>query len=200
MTQPFSIQPAAMGLVLWNPTEEDFHMQYSGVSLTMKAGDKEQFEMNCARHLLNGFGARGLTSLTYGCDESKVSTDARERNREFNIRQVENFNKDNESRKITGRGQVTPSSDIKKYALKYGLQLFEPYRVQDEERSDISSTKRENEALKTQMAEMQEMLRTLMEAKKKEKVEHTCDICGTSFEYLSSLGHHKKTCKPKEAA
>jgi hypothetical protein len=159
----------------------------------MKAGDKEQFEMNCAKHLLNAFGARGLTSLSYGCDEEKVRLDALARNREFKIRQVENFNKDNEGRKITGRGHVSASESVKKYAIELGLQLFEPYRVQDEEREEISNTKKENESLKSEMAELKEMMKALMAKKKKE--EFICETCGREFDYASSLAHHMKTCK-----
>ena len=72
--QPFNIEMTTIGMVLWNPTDEDFDdMQYAGISISLKAGEKQAFAMKCATHLLNAFGQRGLTSLIYGADEERVS-------------------------------------------------------------------------------------------------------------------------------
>ncbi len=171
MENPFSIQQAAIGLTLFNPTNEVFEMQYSGISLTMNPGDKEQFEINCARHLLNSFGQRGLTSLSYGADEEKTGKEAIARNIEFKKKQVVEYNQRNENRKQMQLGYLPPTSHVKKYAIELGLELLEPYAVRDEERAGITATKQENLELKAEMAELREMMKTLMSGKQTQKTQ-----------------------------
>jgi hypothetical protein len=162
MNQPFSIETTTIGLMLFNPTSEDLDMQYAGVSLTMKSGEKHLYEIACAKHLLNAFGQRGLTSLTYGCDEEKVRQAAVERNHEFKVKQVVDYNQRNENRKMMNLGFLPPTPFVKKYALELGINLLEPYNVREEERAGIAAGKMENEALKQEMAELKEMMKQLM--------------------------------------
>jgi hypothetical protein len=150
---PFSIQMTTIGMVLWNPTEEDFHMQYAGISITLKAGQEEAFAMKCATHLLNAYGQRGLTGLTYGCNKEKVGEDGVRRNFEFRKKQVVEYNQRNEARKQMRLGYLPPTEELKKYAIQLGIKLLEPYSVRDEERSAISETALQNEALRKQVAD-----------------------------------------------
>jgi hypothetical protein len=168
---PFSIQMTTVGLTLFNPTNEDFEMQYAGISIGLKSGQKEIFAIKCATHLLNAYGQRGLTSLTYGSDEEKVAKDAIQRNKDFKLKQVVEYNQRNESRKSMQLGYLPPSDSVKKYAIELGLKLLEPYAVRDEERAGISETKRENEALKEEMAELKAMMKQLMKKEPKEPSE-----------------------------
>ena len=171
MNQPFSIETTTIGLMLFNPTSEDMDMQYAGVSLTMKAGEKRLYEIACAKHLLNAFGQRGLTSLTYGCDEAKVKEDAIDRNHTFRVKQVVDYNQRNENRKMMNLGFLPPTPYIKKCAMELGIKLLEPYNVREEERAGIAEAKTENEALKQEMAELKAMMKQLMEQKEPEKQE-----------------------------
>ena len=93
-----------MSVVLWNPTNEDFDMQYAGRSFTLKSGQKATVNDACANHLLNAFGPRGLTFLSYGDDEKDIEIKAKERNYEFKKRQVQVYNQTNEQRKLTRLG------------------------------------------------------------------------------------------------
>jgi len=166
---PFNIQMTTVGLMIWNPTDEYLEMQYAGISIGLKPGEKQVFAIKCATHLLNAFGQRGLTSLTYGADEEKVGKEARQRNLDFRRKQVVEYNQRNEARKQMKLGYLPPSDIIKKYAIELGLTLLEPYAVREEERASISETKKENESLKAEMAELKAMMRQLMEKKEEVK-------------------------------
>jgi 6-phosphofructokinase len=170
MNQPFGIETTTIGMMLWNPTSEDFDMQYAGISITLKAGEKQLFALKCASHLLNGYGQRGLTSLQFGDEDNaeRIGKAAIQRNRDFKEKQVVEYNQRNEARKAMNLGYLPPTEMLKKYAIELGLKLLEPYAVRDEERAGISEAKRENEALKEEMADLKDMLKRLLEAQKKD--------------------------------
>jgi hypothetical protein len=168
----FSVDaPVGVGLVVWNPTVDDFDLQYAGFSFTIKAGEKRHLEINCANYALTAMGPRGLTSLVYGDEarESQIGADAISRNKEFKTRQIVLYNQQNENRKHMNLGYLPPADHLKKYALELGLKLLEPYSVRDEERNAISQTKAVNEDLSArlsaqdkEMAELKAMLKQLM--------------------------------------
>ena len=167
---------AGMSVVLWNPTNEDFDMQYAGRSFTLESGQKATVNDACANHLLNAFGPRGLTFLSYGDDEKDIEIKAKERNYEFKKRQVQVYNQTNEQRKLTRLGYLPPSKKLKEYALELGIELIEPYSMKDEERAAISKSTVENELLKAQAAqqakeitELKEMMKQLMSEKEPKK-------------------------------
>lgn len=167
--QPFSIEMTTVGLVLWNPTSEDLEMQYSGISIGLKAGERQAFAIKCATHLLNAFGQRGLTSLMHGADEAKVGKAAIQRNLDFKTKQVVEFNQRNEARFNMKLGYLVPSETIKKYAKELTLKLMEPYQVRDEERAGIAQAGAENADLRSklavqekEMAELKAMMKQFM--------------------------------------
>jgi hypothetical protein len=168
---PFSIQMTTVGLMLWNPTNETLDMQYAGISMSMKPGDREIFAIKCATHLLNAFGPRGLTSLVFGANEDKVGKEAVQRNIDFKTKMVVDYNQRNENRKAMQLGYLPPTEHIKTYARELKLTLLEPYAIRDEERVGISEAKKENESLKAELAELRGMLKQLMEAKKQPEPE-----------------------------
>ncbi|MFA5377336.1 MAG: hypothetical protein WC455_16415 [Dehalococcoidia bacterium] len=162
-----NLAPVTAGLVLWNPTNEDFDMQYSGVSFTLKSGEKREIEISAGKHLLNAFGPRGLTSLKYGdeANEERIGRDAIDRNIEFKKRQVVNYNQQNESRKHMNLGYLPPSDIMRRYSKELGLKLLEPYSVRDEERAGIADTRRENEELRNEISELREMMKSLIKSR-----------------------------------
>ena len=176
---PYAMETTTLGIMLWNPTSDPIDdMQYAGISLRLEPGEKQLFAIKCATHLLNAFGQRGLTSLTYGADEEKVGAAARERNEEFKKKQVIEYNQRNESRKQMGMGYLPPTPTVKQYAIDLGLQLLEPYSVRDEERNAISQTAAENKELRdkltaqaNEMAELKTMMQQLLAKKEPEKKE-----------------------------
>ncbi len=193
--KPFGIETSTIGLTLWNPTDEDLDMQYSGISLTLKAGEKWACEISCAKHLLNGFGARGLTSIPYGGNEEQIGAEAIKRNLEFKKRQIIEYNQRNENRKQQGMGYLPPTPYVKKCAIDLAIKLLEPYAIRDEEREGISATRQENEKLKAEMAELREMLKTIMDAPKppEKKGDFQCDVCEKWFSSPLALSGHKRS-------
>ncbi len=166
-----SLAPSGAGMVIWNPTNEDIDMQYAGISFTLKSGEKRDFDVNVANHIINSFGVRGLTPLKYGdeANEKKIGEDGIARNIEFKKRQITLYNQQNENRKHMNLGYQPPSAILKKYAIELGIKLLEPFTVRDEERAAISKSSAENEELKTklavqgtEMAELKAMMKQLM--------------------------------------
>ena len=175
---PYAIERTTIGIMLYNPTNENMDMQYAGISIRMEPGEKQLFALKCASHLLNAFGQRGLTSLEYGADEGKVAEAARKRNEEFKKKQVVEYNQRNENRKQMGMGYLPPTEEVKKYAIELGLKLLEPYAVRDEERSEIAQAKAQNSELQAklaaqanEMAELKAMMKELLEKKQEKKPE-----------------------------
>ena len=186
---PFSIEMTTVGLVLWNPTSEDLEMQYAGISIGLKANERQTFAIKCAMHLLNGFGQRGLTSLTHGCDEEKIGREAIQRNRDFKEKQVVEYNQRNENRKAMNLGFLPPTEQLKKYAIELGLKLLEPYTVRDEERAGITAAKQENETLKQEIAELREIMKKFMESKESAKDEEE-KLDGRKFDKRTVRGNY----------
>jgi len=172
-----SLAPIGAGMVVWNPTNEDIGIQYAGISFTIVSGEKRKFEINCANHIINSFGARGLTPLKYGdeANEEKIGKDGIERNLSFKKRQITLYNQQNENRKHMNLGYQPPTELLKKYAIELGLKLLEPFTVRDEERAGIAKASVENEELKQkleaqskEMAELKDMMKEFMAGPKSE--------------------------------
>jgi hypothetical protein len=184
-----------LGKVIFNPTNEDFDMQYAGVSFTLQAGQKMKIMDHAANHLLNAFGPRGLCDLSYGADEEKVAAQGRERNREFKIAQVTNFNVRNEARKHMQLGYLPPSELMKRYAKEMGIDLMQPYATKNVEKLEsderVAALERQNENLQEQISKMMEMMKAQMNLKK----EWACDYpgCGASFDKQIALEGHKRS-------
>ena len=159
---PFQIQMAALGLTLWNPTNETLDMQYAGISLSMEPTEapsqEHTYPVRCAMHLLNAYGQRGLTSVPYGCTAEQIERIRKEaitRNIEFKKHQVLVYNQTQEQRKMSGHlGYQMPTPELKQYAIELGVKLMEPYSFKDAEMAAVAKTSLEDDKLKMQMAEM----------------------------------------------
>jgi len=164
---PFNIEMTTVGMVLYNPTNEDLEMQYAGISIGLPAGQKQAFAIKCASHLLNAYGQRGLCSLMHGADEDRVGRAGIQRNYEFKKRQIVEYNQRNEARKAMKLGYLPPTEQLKAYAIELGIGLLEPYTVRDEERGVLSTLQQENIALKGQLSDLMGKFNELMEQIKK---------------------------------
>lgn len=185
-----------VGMVVFNPTNENFDMQYSGVSFTLKSGEKQTLASNAARHVLNSFGPRGLCYLQFGADEGKVATEGRNRNEDFKRRQVVEFNIRNENRKNMNMGYIPATPKIKEYALELGLELMQPYAPRDAERVKINEQNEEIETLRKSQTELLEKVNMLIATLKggggTAPLVHTCEICGLGFSHRHVLEKHKR--------
>ncbi len=170
------VKATGIGYMLWNPTNEDFPMQYAGRSFTLHSGERIEVNEKCANHVLNAFGQRGLTFLKYGDDEKTVGEEAIARNMDFKRAQVSRYNEMNEQRKLSRLGSLAATPILKKYALELGVELLAPYTLRDEEKEAIAKSTVENEILKQrlakqdeEMAEMRTMMKQLMSGNKTEE-------------------------------
>ena len=137
-----------MSIVIWNPTNEELKGQYSGRTFFFPSGAKIKVDDNAGNHLLHNLGDRGLTSLEYECDEKQVEADAIQRNKDFKTRQVIEFNQRNESRKQTNFPYLSPTKEVKAYAIELGMGLYEPFTPRDPEREGMAILRAENSQLK----------------------------------------------------
>lgn len=152
-----------MGMVVLNPTNEDFDMQFSGVSFSLKAGQKMVLAEHAAKHVLNAFGQRGLTYLAFGADEEALAADGKRRNKEFKIKQLTEFNIRNESRKNMNMGYLPPTQKLKEYALELGIELMQPYATRDLERTKMNAQDDEITALRRANSDLTEKVNKLIE-------------------------------------
>lgn len=121
-------------ITLWNPTDETFEMQFEGRMYRLEPGGKAKVSEPCGKHLLTGFGQRGLTSLEYGDEDQieKIRGDALSLNRAFKMRQVVEYNQRNESRKQMNMPFLLPPEHIRKYAKDLNIELLAPFSVRAE--------------------------------------------------------------------
>ncbi len=150
------------GTVLFNPTDEDFDLQYAGISFKIKPGEKLTVPTNCANHVLNSHGQKGLSRLIFGADEKKVADDGRKRNYDFKVRAVAKFNEVNENRKSQGLGAHIPSAQIRKYASQLGVVLTEPYAARDEEKVKIRTQDETIASLQATLAALQAQISAMV--------------------------------------
>jgi hypothetical protein len=160
-----------VGMVVFNPTNENFDMQFSGVSFTMKPGEKLSMAANAANHLLNSFSPRGLCYLAYGADEEKIAAAGKQRNDDFKRKQVTDFNISNENRKNMNLGYLPPTEKLKEYALELGLVLMQPYAPRDKERVQINEQSSEISEMRQTIADLTNLVNKLMASKEEPQKE-----------------------------
>jgi len=182
-------------IFLWNPTQEDMHFSYGGLSYVINAGKRMKVEEAMGKHVLNNLTARGMSKLIFdddgrSVDEDKIAADAIERNKEFKIRQVVSYNERNERRKASGQPYDVPTKEVKQYAAELGIDLLQPYTMAEGEKGQIGKLSQENQDLRSQVnalaTQMQELIKQLankapvVEEKKKNGAYELfeCGICG----------------------
>ena len=156
-------------IVLYNPTNEELQMQHSGISMSMKADTKLEVNDACGRHVLNAMGQRGLTQLTYGCDEEKIKNEALSRNLAFKKKQIMEYNQKNENRKQMGLAYLPPTTNVTDYSIELAITLLEPFTMKDAEKQKISEAETENKALKEEMAGLKTMMAEILEEQKRRR-------------------------------
>lgn len=154
-----------LSTTLWNPTNEQMDMQYSGHSFSLMPGEKwEGMEINCAKHVLNAYGQRGLTSLNYGDDEEKIKADAIQRNLDFKKKQVLEHNTRNEQKRQMGLAWIPPTAKIRSYADELGVELMEPAPLKEKTVNvdpEIARLRDENREMKDRMDKLMGMIESL---------------------------------------
>lgn len=160
-------------IVLYNPTNEMFEMQFEGRTYRIGPEEKLRVSEACGKHLLTGYGPRGLTGLEFG-DEANIDqirADGIKRNREFKLKCVIEYNQRNESRKQMNMPFLIPPEHIKNYARELNIELIAPFSVREEENARIQALTEQNRKLgealdkrDAEMAQMREMLESLMKS------------------------------------
>lgn len=159
-----------MSTVLFNPTnkldekfQELFRGQYLGVGQIIKPGQKVKVPDATARHLLNELAPRGLISLDYGDAEEARAKEGLERNREFKVKQLNDFNEKNSARKHQGLPYLWPTPTLKLYAEEIEVKLVESYQVDDAQLQKVNTLETENKDLREQMKEMNDKMNQILE-------------------------------------
>jgi hypothetical protein len=115
-------------------------------------------EINCAKHVLNAYGQRGLTSLNHGDDEERIGKDAIQRNLDFKRKQVFEHNTRNEQKRQMGMAWIPPSKKIREYADELGVELNEPAPLKEK----VPTADPEIARLRDENRQMQERMDKLM--------------------------------------
>lgn len=128
----------------------------------MFPGQRREVEVNCGKHVLNQFGARGLTFLTRDADEEQVKKEAIQRFIDFKRKQVLDHNTRNEQKRQMGLAWTPPSPTIRRYAEELGVDILEPTPLKqkgDVDSGIITYLMEENKSLKSQMKELMDLVR-----------------------------------------
>jgi flagellar biosynthesis GTPase FlhF len=170
-------------MVIKNPVpDEVLEFWFSGELMQLQPGQRIRVDDARGNHALSELGRRGLIKLEYGDEtngvEERRSEEGRRANLEFRRKQVIDFNQEQE-RRIQRKLAINEVPEhIKRYADQLGLKLFEPYTQTDEftkEKAELIGKLQQAEevarekdaslqALRSEMDEMRQMMRTLMAA------------------------------------
>lgn len=166
--------------VLVNYTNEFIKGMHAGQDYKFEGWDPEsgknpqKFRVSdrASNHLLmtQALYRRGLAQINEGDDEEQVKKDALDRNYKFKVQQLQVFNERNERRKSSGSAYVSANKWIKQYAEDTGIELFQPYSVEDKKKEDLRDLQTENAELKAGLAETRLEMRQMMDEMKKSMV------------------------------
>ena len=125
-----------MSTTLFNATNEDLEAQHIGVTTIIKKfpekGHMVLVDDAKARHLLNILAPRGLTTLDYGDEgdaKKKKAAEGRKRNKEFKIKQIVDFNQNQQQNEANKISYSHPTEALKQYSDELGLDLIKPYEL-----------------------------------------------------------------------
>lgn len=155
-------------IFLWNVTKEPFDYTYGGLNYRIEAGKRKKVSEAEGNHALNAIGSRGLTRLVFDDDgksinEEQIEKDALERNREFKIRQINNYNFQNQERKASGKSYNPPTAEVRRYAVELGIALLQGYDMATGEKEVIAKLSKENEAKDKKLEEQGTAIANLTE-------------------------------------
>jgi hypothetical protein len=168
--------------IIKNPTKELMEPMHGGKIFSFPEGHIMQVPVPSAKHILNEYGQRGLISLNYGDDtrpgknnpdislEDEKSEAGVRANHNFQIRQVEIYNQDNETRAQNKMGYVKPPAQIKEYADAHGLELIAPYSAPNNNQVEMNTLRDDNADLKDLVKQLIEQNKKIMASKDGEDV------------------------------
>ena len=155
-----------MSTILYNPTDENLEGFHIGNRYIIHPEEKMKVQDKAGRHLLTHLSTRGLVTLEFGDDEAEKAKEGLERNHAFKIKQIGTFNQLNEANKIQGLPYAQPPKAVAEYAKELGVDIKQPYLVENVQVQNQNQIKEENVELRQQMADMQKQLAELVNMKK----------------------------------
>jgi len=154
-----------MSQVLFNPTNEYISGFFAGIEIKLEPGKKLKVPDNCANHMINSHGPKGLVSLTWGDDEEQKGKEGIARNLEFKQKQIARYNYMNEQRRAKGLEWIVPTKEVKAYADELKIKLMQPWSLQIDDqagaKTEMKAMKAENASLKETLSEMAKTLAAL---------------------------------------
>lgn len=157
-----------MSTTLFNATNEDLEAQHIGVTTIIKKfpekGHMVLVDDAKARHLLNILAPRGLTTLDYGDEgdaKKKKAAEGRKRNKEFKIKQIVDFNQNQQQNEANKISYSHPTEALKQYSDELGLDLIKPYELPNIEKGKIKKLKEKIEDKDIQLEEQAQQMKTM---------------------------------------
>lgn len=162
-------------MIIANYTPDEIQWQHVGVIGILKPGDVQEFSDARGNHLLNKWGARGIIRVELHGDQNADREKAEKIYKNFWIRQVTTFNRQNEIRKNENRAYEGATDELQRKAQELGLELIGPWKyVPKTESAEVQALKEENKAIKEELAGVRnmivEMVDLVKELKEKPKV------------------------------
>lgn len=126
-------------MAIANFTPDPVNWMHIGITGTLEPDSIQEFDPARENHILNNLGKRGIVAMKYGDDEEEKRKEAMATYKEFWLRQIQNFNRDNEIRRNENRAFVEPQPDLEKHAKEFGIELIGPWRVAPTDTKDTNS-------------------------------------------------------------
>jgi hypothetical protein len=139
-------------MIIANLTPEDLPWTHIGVQGIIHSGQILEMEDSRARHVLNKMEARGLLRLDFGDNQEEKKALAQQTYIDFWVKQITNFNQDQERRKNTNRETIYPSKQLLDKAKELGVEILGPWAYKPSENTEMTRMQKENSDLKVQLA------------------------------------------------
>jgi len=168
-----------------NFTPDPVDWMHGGKDGVLEPGAIEEYEQARVNHICHNRGARGILQLQYGDDEKELTAKAIKIFEAFWRKQVEDHNEVNIKQDRENQGYAVPTKTLVEHAEKLGLEIWKPKYAGTSGADGARTVDQEKEALKAQVASMEEKLNVLDPEKK--ELEAKFAVLEGKFDTLANL-------------
>jgi hypothetical protein len=154
-------------MIIANYTPDEVQWQHVGQIGILKPNDVEEFNDARGNHILNKWGARGLIRTKLHADVDEERAKAMKIYKNFWIRQVTIFNRQNEINKNERKAYVSPTPMLRQKAEELGIELIGSWTYTPPANdAKVTALEKEVSTLKGMLTEMVDAVKSLKEAPK----------------------------------
>lgn len=154
-------------MIIANYTPDEIQWQHVGQTGFLKPGDVEEFTDARGNHILNKWGARGLIKTGLHADVTREQERSMKIYRNFWIRQITNFNRQNEVNRNENKSYVSPTPILREKAQEMEIELIGSWTYTPPANdAKVTALEKEVSTLKGMLTEMVDAIREMKAAPK----------------------------------